>query len=170
MNKFVKKNNSTSKRREPKHSPRLAANFGIGNLTIEQRHLFLVPLVQVAWGHGIVSTREKHLIYKAAREDGIDERHPLNDTLGDLLINQPSRRFFDDCLEQLSEILFRMTVSERGRNRSKLISRCTQVAEVTGDERFDTDGGISDEERQSLAYIISGLEYRPPKAAADAFG
>ena len=174
MNKFTSKKNSTPFRREIKNSPKVmtekvTTDTAADDSTIEQRLLFLVPLVQVAWSHGIVSTREKHLIFEAARADGIDERHAHNDTLDKWLNDQPNRQFYSDSLERLSGILQQMTVRNRESERSKLLSRCTRVAAVTNDERFDCDGSISAEERGLLAQIVAGLDYHPPKAVAGAF-
>lgn len=175
MNKFTSKKNLTLFRRELKKSPKVATeNDTAGAIdddsTIEQRLLFLVPLVQVAWSHGIVSTREKHLVYEAARADGIDDQHAHNDILSKWLNDQPNRQFYNDSLERLSGILHGMTVRNRESERSKLLSRCTRVAAVTNDERFDCDGSISAEERGLLAQIVAGLEYHPPKTVAGAFG
>jgi hypothetical protein len=171
MNKITKKkkNNSTQT---------LTADLSdvfIGERTddsaIEQKLLFLVPLVQIAWSHGIVSTREKRLIFDAAREDGIDERHSLNEKLGEWLVYQPSRRFFNDCLNNLADVLRQMTNKEREQKKSKLLSRCVAVAAVAGDERFDDDiGNISAEERQSLRQILGTLDSSPQKNAVGVFG
>ena len=174
MNIFTSKKNSTPFRREIKNAPKVATPQVVSSesnddSTIEQRLLFLVPLVQVAWSHGIVSTREKHLIFEAARADGIDERHAHNDILDKWLNDQPNRQFYNDSLERLSGILHEMTVRNRESERSKLLSRCTRVAAVTNDERFDCDGSISAEERGLLAQIVAGLDYHPPKTVAGAF-
>lgn len=134
---------------------------------VNRELLFLVPMVQVAWAHGIVSGREKRMVFDAAREDGIDVKDPLNDTLNEWLIYQPSRRFFDECLEQLRQILQEMTVKDRESAKSKLISRCTKVAGIAGDERLDTDGYISAEELQTLARIMDIINYRAQKPLAE---
>lgn len=137
----------------------------------ERKLLFLAPLVQIAWSHGIVSTGEKRLIFNAAREDGIDERHPLNEKLGEWLVYQPSRKFFNDCLNNLAENLRQMPNKERERQKSKLLSRCIAVAAVTGDERFDDDiGSISAVERGLLTQILETLDCRPQKNAVGVFG
>ncbi len=60
--------------------------------------LFLVPLIETAWAHGAIARNEKQLIFTAAREEQIDEKHPLNGTLDELLIYQPGQQFFDGCL------------------------------------------------------------------------
>ncbi len=175
MNKFTGKKHSKLFRREMKTSPQvvtpeIVADESNDDSTIEQRLLFLVPLVQVAWSHGIVSTRERHLVFEAARADGIDERHAHNDTLDKWLNDQPNRQFYNDSLKRLSGILHEMPVRNRESERSRLLSRCMRVAAVTNDERFDCDGSISAEERGLLAQIVTGLDYHPPKTVADTFG
>jgi hypothetical protein len=116
--------------------------------------LFLVPLVQTAWSHGAISPREKQLIFDAAREDGIDERHQLNDVLDRWLVYQPSTNFFDDCLTQISELMRLMTVKERDEIRTKILSRCRSVAETAGGKsRMDVNHHISREETELLAEL-----------------
>lgn len=110
--------------------------------------LFLVPLIQMAWAHGAISPREKRVIFDAAREDGIDERHRFNETLDRWLVYQPSAKFFGDCLKQIEERKKMMTVKEREQIRKKVLSRCRRVAETAGDSSpMDTDHRVSSEEK-----------------------
>lgn len=121
---------------------------------LENELLFLMPLVQTAWAHGAIAAREKHLIFKAAREDGIDERDSLNDKLDNYLINQPSLNFFDECLSEIAVILQSMNVSERESLKSKVIKRCRNVADSAGgNSAMDVSAFTSAEERATLAQI-----------------
>lgn len=125
--------------------------------------LFLVPLVETAWAHGAIARNEKHLIFTAAREDLIDEKNQLNEALDELLVYQPGRQFFDDCLSLIKSELTAMTVKERDAIRSKLISRCRQIAAAAGGNSvMDLDKITSPEEREVLARLVSELE---PKLA-----
>lgn len=160
---------STSRQSEKVPMPGVLAAERSKNYVDERRLLFLAPLVQVAWSHGVVSTRERYLIFKAAREEGIDERSPLNETLHEWLIYQPSRRFFHDCLEKLGNTLREMTVHDRGEQRKKLLARCRNIAQVSGDEHFDFGDGISVEERRLLAEIAAAAGINSgQQSAADA--
>lgn len=114
----------------------------------EKTLLFLIPLVQTAWAHGAVASREKHLIFEAARQDSIDARDPINDTLEKFLIYQPSRDFFDECLSLINQILSQMPVKERSKMRLKIITRCQAVAASAGDKSpMDINNHISAEEK-----------------------
>jgi hypothetical protein len=122
--------------------------------------LFLVPLVQTAWAHGAVSPREKQVIFEAAREDGIDETHDFNTELDRWLIYQPSREFFDECLEQIESELRAMTVKKRGEKLEMLLRRCERVAASAGDKsRMDINHAVSVEEKNLLAAIKQTLSF-----------
>jgi hypothetical protein len=113
--------------------------------------LNLMPLIQIAWAHGAISKREKHLIFAAAREDSIDERDLLNDTLDNLLTYQPNQNFFDRCFERIGEELRLMTVKDRAFLREKIIERCRAVAAAAGEKSpMDVNHHISLEEKELL--------------------
>jgi len=127
----------------------------------EMQLLFLIPLVETAWAHGAIARNEKHLIFKAAREEQIDEKHFLNETLDELLVYQPGQQFFDDCLSLIKSELAAMTVKERGATRLKLVSRCRQIAAAAGGNSvMDLDKSVSPEEREVLARLASELNFR----------
>ena len=124
-----------------------------GEMTDEDLSLlFLIPLVQMAWAHGAVSPREKRVIFDAAREEGIDHRSSLNDTLDKWLVYQPSRAFYVDCLGLIKSMLQNMTVKERAKKRERLFERCRTVAASAGGRSLmDVNHHISEEERELLA-------------------
>lgn len=123
--------------------------------------LFLVPLVETAWAHGAIARNEKQLIFTAAREEQIDEKHPLNETLDEMLVYQPKQQFFDDCLSLIKSELAAMPVKEREPKRTKLVARCRQIAAAAGgNSSMDIDKSISPEEREVLARLASELNVR----------
>ena len=123
--------------------------------------LFLIPLIETAWAHGAIARNEKHLIFTAAREEQIDEKHFLNETLYELLIYQPGQKFFDDCLSLIKTELPAMTVKAREAARSKLVNRCRQIAAAAGGNSvMDVDKSTSPEEREVLARLASELNFR----------
>ena len=116
--------------------------------------LFLIPLVQMAWAHGAISPREKQVIFDAAREEGIDHRSSLNDTLDKWLVYQPSRQFYDECLELIKNTLQTMTVKEREQKRDKMFERCRTVAASAGDKSpMDLNHHVSGEEKDLLTEL-----------------
>jgi len=116
--------------------------------------LFLIPLVQMAWAHGAISPREKQVIFDAAREDGIDHRSSLNDTLDRWLVYQPSQQFYNECLGLIKSTLQTMTVQERGTKRDKIFERCRAVAASAGSKSLmDVNHYVSQEERELLTEL-----------------
>lgn len=116
--------------------------------------LFLMPLIQMAWAHGAISPREKQVIFDAAREEGIDHRSSLNDTLNKWLVYQPSQQFYDECLSLIRNTLQTMTVKEREPKRDKMFERCRIVAASAGGKSpMDVDHHISREEKELLTEL-----------------
>lgn len=139
-------------------------NFSKTPEELENELLFLMPLVQTAWAHGAIAAREKHLIFEAAREDGIDERDSLNDRLDDYLTNQPSLSFFDECLSEIAGILQAMNVSERESLKAKIIKRCRNIADSAGgNSAMDVSAFTSAEEQRTLEQISEALNINLPK-------
>ena len=116
--------------------------------------LFLMPLVQMAWAHGAVSPREKQVIFDAAREEGIDHRSSLNDTLDRWLVYQPSRQFYDECSDLIKITLKPMTIKLRDQKRDKIFERCRTVAASAGGKSLmDINHHISAEEKELLGEL-----------------
>lgn len=131
----------------------LFANIeNINGLTNEEISLlFLTPLVQTAWVCGAVSPREKQVIYTAAREESIDERHQFNDIINEWLNYQPSQLFFEGCLALINNSLEQMTVKERSLKKAKILERCNQVASSAGTKSLmDINHHISPQETHLL--------------------
>ncbi len=123
--------------------------------------LFLVPLIETAWAHGAIAKGEKQMIFAFAREEEIDEKHLLNETLDELLVYQPRQQFFDDCLSQIKSELAAMTVKQRESRRSKLIDRCRQIAAAAGGNSvMDVGKSTSPEELEVLERIASEIDFR----------
>lgn len=126
--------------------------------------LFLIPLVETAWAHGAIARSEKHLIFEAAREEKIDEKHLLNETLDELLTYQPGREFFASCLELIKAELEKMIIAQREPIRARLINRCRRVAAVAGSNSpMDVSNFTSSEEREVLTRLVSELSFREEK-------
>ena len=120
--------------------------------------LFLTPLIQTAWVCGAVSPREKQLIFEAAREDGIDERHQFNDLIDEWLSYQPSSQYFDHCLDLINVSLENRTVKERTAAKRKMLDRCHRVASSAGGRSLmDIDHGISEAEKHFLGRLTEVL-------------
>lgn len=113
--------------------------------------LFLTPLVQTAWVCSGVSPREKQVIFTAAREESIDERHEFNEIIDEWLKYQPSQQFFAGCLDLINDSLHKMTVKERNSVKTKILERCNQVAASAGGKSLmDINHHISPQETHLL--------------------
>lgn len=113
--------------------------------------LYLTPLIQTAWVCGGISPREKRVIYEAAREELIDERHHFNDIIDEWLQYQPSQNFFEECLVLINNFLEKMTVKERDKIKEKVLKRCNEVAASAGGKSLmDINHHISPEETHLL--------------------
>ena len=120
--------------------------------------LFLMPLIQTAWAHGAVAGKERRLIFDAAREDGIDATSEMNRHLHELLMNQPSQRFFDERLDEIAFALEEMTVNERTAVRQRILSRCRGVAEsAAGNDPMDVRAFVTSAEQRAIEEICSRL-------------
>jgi hypothetical protein len=132
---------------------------------VEMPLLFLVPLVETAWAHGAIARNEKQLVFEAAREEQIDEKHFLNDALDELLTYQPGQPFFDDCLALIKSRLAAMTIKEREPKLAKLIKRCREIAAAAaGNSVMDVEKFTSPEEREVLTRFAAELNFRDENA------
>ena len=121
--------------------------------------LFLVPLLQMAWAHGAISDREKQIIFQSARDYGIEGRHWFNDKLDEWMIYQPSRLFFDQCLEMIRSLLDTMPVQVRNEMRGRLFESCRQVAASAGEKSaMDLNFHVSQEEEELLSTLHEILD------------
>jgi hypothetical protein len=127
--------------------------------------LFLIPLIETAWAHRAIARIEKHLIFTAAREEQIDEKHFLNETLDELLVYQPGQEFFGECLSLIKSELAAMTVKDRELKCAKLVRRCREIAAAAGgNSAMDVDKFTSPEEREVLTRFAAELNFRDENA------
>lgn len=151
-------------RNEESFTPEIARKKGWRREKLNENEmplLFLMPLVEMAWAHGAVARNEKRLIFAAAREERIDEKHELNEVLDEMLIYQPGKQFFAECLEMIKLKLASMTVKKREIECTKLIDRCKSVAAAAGtNSPMDVEKFTSDEEREVLMRLVTELEMK----------
>lgn len=130
--------------------------LGYGPDTVALLHL--VPLVQMAWAEGGVSSLERELISKAARARGVKEGAAADRQLAAWLADRPSGEFFDKTLRVIRAILEGRPADERAESRQDLLAYTTAIASASGG--LMGFGKVSDEERQLLARISQELEQR----------
>jgi hypothetical protein len=118
--------------------------------------LHLVPLIQMAWAEGDVSSKERDLIVRAARARGIEADSPAEQQLNRWLTSRPSDELFEKTLRAIRAILAARSPEERADSERDLLSLCTAIASASGG--IVGFGAVSSDERQILARITEELE------------
>jgi hypothetical protein len=113
--------------------------------------LHLVPLIQVGWADGNISSKERDLIVEAARLRGVTEGSPAYDQLNDWLTNRPKAEFLD----QILSIIRRLLEAEPSGAGQGLLEDSVRVARASGG--ILGLGKVSDEEQALLERIARGL-------------
>jgi len=119
--------------------------------------LHLAPLVQVAWGEGKVTERERELILEVARLRGVAEGQPAYQKLTEWLDHRPSEEFFQKTLRLLRAVLEALPPEQQQDTRRDLVSYCTQVAAASGGI-LGLGNKISEAEQALLERIAAELE------------
>ncbi len=118
------------------------------------RLLLLVPLVQVAWSDGHVTSREMQLILKLASLKGFSLGGEPHARLADWLNNRPTDRFFQAGLRGVKAILKNQSPAETS---ALVVWYCTKVAEASGG-LLGFGSRVSAEEEQVLTQLTAALE------------
>jgi hypothetical protein len=87
--------------------------------------LHLVPLVQMAWAEGDVSSGERDLIVKAARSHSVQEGSDADRQLQTWLAARPSSEFFEKNLRAIRVMLAAQPDAARESTRKDLLSYLT---------------------------------------------
>jgi hypothetical protein len=114
--------------------------------------LHLVPLIQVGWADGHISSKERELIIEAARLRGVSEGTPANDQLNDWLTNRPKAEFLDQVLS----IIRRLLEADNSGPGQGVLEDSIRVARASGGI-LGLGNKISDEEQALLERIATGL-------------
>lgn len=117
----------------------------------------LVPLVEVAWADGKLQEREKEAILSAARELGIDPRHPSYELFSSWLIHRPETRMLDAWSAYVRGLSGQLDPAERADLRDKLLGRARAVAKAAGGF-LGLGSKISPEEETALAILENAFE------------
>ena len=125
------------------------------------RVLPLVPLIQVAWADGTVTSRESNSVLTLAGKFGIEPGTAAYDFLQLLLDEQPSDLFFERVNRVIAHLIESNPDEWSGRNLTDL-SR--EVAEASGG--FYVFDPISEEEQEVLDDIAEAFEV-DSKSASD---
>jgi hypothetical protein len=126
---------------------------------------YLVPLLQVAWSEGFVTSQERELIVGVARTHNIHEGTTGDAQLQEWLRDKPSEQFFmrTNCI--IRTLLTALAPNERSASSDMLVALCTNVASASGG--FLGLGKVSDVERLAIEKVAAELERGHPVGVAN---
>jgi hypothetical protein len=114
--------------------------------------LHLVPLIQVGWADGSISSKERELILEAARLRGVTEGSPAYDQLTDWLTTRPKAEFMD----QILGIIRRLLEADGSSPGKDLLEDSVRIAGASGGI-LGFGNKISEEEQAVIERIANGL-------------
>lgn len=118
----------------------------------------LVPLVQVAWAEGGVSTAERTLILDFARRRGIQEGSAAAAVLSEWLADCPPPAVFRRAERLIGAILAAGSSAAGDISADDLVKHCENIAAASGG--ILGIGRISAEERAAISDIAAQLKTR----------
>jgi hypothetical protein len=116
----------------------------------------IIPLVQVAWAEGGVTSKERTLILEIADSRGITPEMSAYQQLITWLEHEPPPEFYDQTLRALRYVLESLPSDLRAESRNSLIEYCTMIAEVSGGI-LGFGNKISEDERLLIARIATEI-------------
>ena len=119
--------------------------------------LSLVPLVEVAWADGKLEAREKEALLEAARDAGIDPRHPAYELLANWMVHRPEPRMLDAWSAFVRGLGESLDEAERRELKAKLLGRARRVAEAAGGI-LGLGNKVSPEEEKMLGVLAKVFE------------
>ena len=117
----------------------------------------LVPVVQIAWANGEVSSREAKRIRELALLRGLGEGTPAFKLLESWLLRRPSDEFFLKTLRVIRCLLSARQPEDLSAAKQDLISCCTYIAQGSG-AFLGLGDAIGVPERKALGEIATGIE------------
>jgi tellurite resistance protein len=136
--------------------------LGFTRSTISLLHL--VPLAQVAWADGSVSSREREQMMEIARMRGIAEGSDADKQLARLLDKQPSEEFFSQSLRVIRAVMHSLPTDQQENARRDLVAFSICIASASGGI-LGLGDKVSDEERAMITQIARSLEESRSQAA-----
>lgn len=125
--------------------------------------LHLVPLAQIAWASGSVTTQERALALRLSEWRGVEKDSPAWRQLNCWLDERPTDEFFLTTLRIIRHILDSETGKPYATSRADLISFCMRIATASGGF-LGVGNKISEGEQLALDQIVEELTKRNPEA------
>ena len=118
----------------------------------------LVPIVQMAWAEGGITTAERELILRLARSRGIEAGSTADQQLTEWLTHQPVEDVFARARRLIRAMLDSASAPAGDLNANDLVAYCEEIASASGG--ILGIGRVSSEERALLASIAADLNAR----------
>jgi hypothetical protein len=117
----------------------------------------LVPLVEVAWADGKLDGPEKEALLRAAKDTGIDQRHPAYELFANWMIHRPEPRMLDAWSSYIHGLGAQLGPEKRAALKAKLMGRARKVAETAGGF-LGLGNKVSPEEEKILGVLGRAFE------------
>lgn len=140
----------------------LLAELGFSAETVSVLHL--VPLLEVAWADGSVSTAERRTILEAARLRGVAEGSPAHARLVEWLDRRPTGDLFERARAVVRAVVAAQPAAQREATTRDLLAYSTAVAEASGG-LLGLGRKVSDEEAALLEKLTAALSDAHGEAA-----
>ncbi len=119
--------------------------------------LSLVPLVEVAWANGHVEPKEREALERAARDLGIDQRHPAFGLFDHWLVHRPDGAMLEAWTTYVEALCEDLTAAQIAGLKDDLLDRARGVAEAAGGF-LGLGSRISAEEEKMLGILAHAFE------------
>lgn len=132
-------------------------------VTLDTGPAFLLsPLVQVAWGEGEVTDREREKVLRIATERGIATSSPAYAQLQAWLRKRPADAIFEAAIEAIKTGLSVLTPAERAERIKQIVDACREVASASGGlgRMLGLGSGVSSDEESILDAMGAKLRGR----------
>ncbi|HSE02995.1 MAG TPA: hypothetical protein VLK35_02480 [Methylomirabilota bacterium] len=119
----------------------------------------LAPLVQVAWGEGAVTDREREKVLRIATDRGVATSSPAYAQLQAWLRKRPADAIFETAIEAIKTGLSVLTPAERAERIKRIVDGCREVASASGGlgRMLGLGTGVSSEEESILDAMAAKL-------------
>ena len=144
-------------------NPELLRRIIALGVTLDTGPAFLLaPLVQVAWGEGTVTDRERQTVLAIAEARGLEKTSPAYAQLLQWMQARPGNQLFDTAIEAIKTGLSVLSPEERAERIKRIVDACRQVAAASGglSRMLGLGSGVSSEEETMLDAIASTLRAR----------
>lgn len=121
----------------------------------------VLPVLEIAWAEGEITTAERALIVRFARTRGIDEHGAADEQLARWMTHRPDDTVFQGARRLVTAVLSSESSRAPGRlTADDLVAYCEEIAAASGGLLGLRLGSISAEERELLSRLASDLKSR----------